>query len=62
MDDAVYSAAVCGTDSNLDLAVVKVAISDLSDSTKSQIAVISVGSSDELQVGEQVVAIGNAMG
>ena len=62
VDDAVYSAAVCGTDSNLDLAVVKMAISDLSDSTKSQIAVISVGSSDELQVGEQVVAIGNAMG
>ena len=40
----------------------KVAVSDLTDETLSQIAVITVGDSDALEVGEQVVAIGNALG
>ncbi len=62
VDEAVYSATVCGTDSDLDLAVVRVAIADLSDTTRSQIAVASIGNSDDMLVGEQVVAIGNAMG
>ena len=46
----------------MDIAVLKVALSDLTEDTLSQIAVIPIGDSDELDVGEQVVAIGNALG
>lgn len=62
VDNSVYEAQLCGTDTDIDLAVLKVAISDLTDNTLSQIAVITVGDSDALEVGEQVVAIGNALG
>ena len=51
-----------GTDEAVDLAVIKVAVSALTADTLSQIAVIAVGDSDALEVGEQVVAIGNALG
>jgi len=44
------------------LAVIKVDSSTLSDSTKSQLNVMEIGDSNALQVGEQVVAIGNALG
>ena len=60
VDNSVYEAQLCGADEETDLAVIKVALSDLSADTLSQIAVIAVGDSDELEVGEQVVAIGNA--
>ena len=43
-------------------AVLKVALSDLSEQTLEQIDVIAIGDSDALEVGEQVVAIGNALG
>ena len=62
VDNSVYEAQLCGTDEDVDLAVIKVAVSDLSSNTLSQIAVITVGDSDTLEVGEQVVAIGNALG
>ena len=62
VDNSVYEAQLCGTDEDADLAVIKVAVSDLSSDTLSQIAVIAVGDSDALEVGEQVVAIGNALG
>lgn len=62
VDNSVYEAQLCGADEETDLAVIKVALSDLSADTLSQIAVIAVGDSDELEVGEQVVAIGNALG
>ena len=62
VDNSVYEAQLCGTDTDIDLAVLKVAVSDLTDDTLSQIAVITVGDSDALEVGEQVVAIGNALG
>ena len=61
-DNSVYEAQLCGTDEEVDLAVLKVAVADLSADTLSQIAVITVGDSDALEVGEQVVAIGNALG
>lgn len=61
-DNSVYEAQLCGTDEEADLAVLKVAVADLSADTLSQIAVITVGDSDALEVGEQVVAIGNALG
>ena len=62
VDNSIYEAQLCGTDEEADLAVIKVAVSDLSSDTLSQIAVIEVGDSDDLAVGEQVVAIGNALG
>lgn len=62
VDNSVYEAQLCGTDEAVDLAVLKIALSDLSSDTLSQIAVIAVGNSDALEVGEQVVAIGNALG
>ena len=48
-----------GTDANNDLAVVAVDLSQLSEDTLSAIKVASLGNSDDLVVGEQVVAIGN---
>lgn len=62
VDDETYEAALCGYDANIDLAVLKVDISALSESTYSQIRVVEMGDSDALEVGEQVVAIGNALG
>lgn len=61
-DDAVYEAQVKGTDSDNDLAVVAVKISDMSEDTLKSIKVVSIGNSDNLEIGEQVVAIGNALG
>lgn len=61
-DDETYEAAICGYDENVDLAVIKVDSSELSESTKSQLSIVKIGDSDTLQVGEQVVAIGNALG
>ena len=62
VDDSAASGTVIGSDTSNDLAVVSVKKSDLSSDTLSQIKVITMGSSDDLKVGEQVVAIGNALG
>lgn len=62
VDNAVCEAQLCGADADVDIAVLKVALSDLTEDTLSQIAVIPIGDSDQLDVGEQVVAIGNALG
>ena len=62
VDDEMYKAAVKGVDDDNDLAVVSVQLSDLSDDTLSKIKVAQIGNSDDLLVGEQVVAIGNALG
>lgn len=62
VDDEVYTAVVKGTDASNDLAVVAVKIADISDDTLSEIKIAEIGNSDELLVGEQVVAIGNALG
>ena len=62
IDETAAKAHVKGTDAEHDIAVISVNLSDLSADTLSQIKVIQVGSSADLQVGEQVVAIGNALG
>lgn len=56
------AAQVKGTDVDNDLAVVSVKLSDISEDVRNQITVANLGSSDDLVVGEQVVAIGNALG
>ena len=55
-------AQVKGTDVDNDLAVVSVKLSDIPDDTMDQIKIATIGDSDELQLGDQVVAIGNALG
>ena len=62
VDGNAVEATVKGFDEEKDLAVVSVALSDISDDTMDQIQVATMGSSDDLKVGEQVVAIGNALG
>lgn len=62
VDNESVEANVKGTDSTKDLAVVAVKISDVKDSTMDEIAVATMGDSSKLEVGEQVVAIGNALG
>lgn len=62
IDNQAYEASVKGTDADNDLAVIAVKLSDISEDTMSQIKVAQMGDSDALKVGEQVVAIGNALG
>lgn len=62
IDETAAEAQVKGTDADHDIAVLSVNLSDLSADTLSQIKVIQIGSSADLKVGEQVVAIGNALG
>ncbi len=62
IDQSAAQAVVKGTDADHDIAVIAVNLNDISEETKTQIRVIEVGSSSELQVGQQVVAIGNALG
>ena len=60
VDNAV-SAKIKGTDEENDLAVIAVEKSDIPEATMSKIKIAQLGSSDDLVVGEQVVAIGNAL-
>lgn len=62
VDASTATATVVGTDSDADLAVISVKISDIKEETASKIKIATLGSSDDLKVGEAVVAIGNALG
>lgn len=62
VDNQSYEANLKGTDSGNDLAVIAVPLENISSDTMSQIKVATLGDSDALRVGEQVVAIGNALG
>ena len=62
IDSEIYDATVKGEDTEIDLAVIGVKMSDIKDETLKEIKVAVIGDSDALQVGEQVVAIGNAVG
>lgn len=62
IDEESVEAEVKGTDVNNDLAVVSVKLSDIPADTMNQIKIATVGDSDQLQLGDQVVAIGNALG
>lgn len=62
VDDALVEGTVKGTDAENDLAIVSVKLSDISAETLNAIKVIQIGDSDTLAVGDQVVAIGNALG
>lgn len=62
IDDEACEAQVKGTDAAMDVAVISVPLSDLKSSTKEAIKIALIGDSDSLEIGEQVVAIGNALG
>ena len=62
VDNKDVKAAVKGTDSATDLAIVAVQLSDIPADTMSKIKVATMGDSDQIKVGQQVIAIGNALG
>jgi serine protease Do len=62
VDGTSADAQVKGEDSDADLAVIAVKLSDIPSETLSKIEIAEFGDSDALQVGDQVVAIGNALG
>lgn len=61
-DGAEYVANLKGGDEEADLAVIAVALDDLSAETKAAIKVATIGDSNEVKVGQGVIAIGNALG
>lgn len=62
VDEEQVKAQVKGTDMDKDLAVIAVQLSDIRQDTQNQISVATLGSSDDLVVGQPVIAIGNALG
>lgn len=62
IDNQSVKAAVKGTDSDSDLAVITVQLSDIPEETRKQIKAADLGDSDSLKLGQGVVAIGNALG
>ena len=62
VDSTACEAKVKGYDSGKDLAVVAVSLDDIDSDTMDAISIATIGNSDNLKVGEQVIAIGNALG
>lgn len=62
IDSTACEAKVKGYDSEKDLAVVAVSLDDIDSDTMDAISIATIGNSDNLKVGEQVIAIGNALG
>ena len=61
-DNTAYYVSVKGYDEATDLAVLEIRLSDMKEETKSAIAIAVLGSSENLKLGEKVIAIGNALG
>ncbi|MBE5870129.1 MAG: PDZ domain-containing protein [Lachnospiraceae bacterium] len=61
-EEAVYEAQIKGTKADNDLAIIAVKLDDIDQEVKDSIKIATIGSSDDLQIGEGVVAIGNALG
>lgn len=62
IDNEACEAVIKGADPDNDLAVIAVKLSDIKEATAAVIKAAVLGNSDELKVGQQVVAIGNALG
>lgn len=60
--DGAVPARIRGTSPENDLAVISVDLADIPESIRPNIRVAAIGDADALQVGTQVVAIGNALG
>ena len=62
VDDTDVEAVIKGTDEDMDLAIIAVPKTSLSEETQNAISIAKMGDSDSLKLGEPVVAIGNALG
>ena len=62
INDTTVSAAIKGTDSESDLAIIAIPLSEIDSETMGEIKVATMGDSDALEVGQGVIAIGNALG
>ncbi len=62
IDGKTAEAKVKGTDSEMDLAVIAIPLESITDETMDAIAIATLGNSDDLKLGEPVIAIGNALG
>ncbi|MDE6702027.1 MAG: trypsin-like peptidase domain-containing protein, partial [Acetatifactor sp.] len=62
IDDTQVEAKIKGMDADMDLAVIAINLEDLDDKTLDDISIATLGDSDNLELGEQVIAIGNALG
>ena len=62
IDESSVEGQIKGSDADNDLAVVSVNLEDIPEETMSQIKIATLGDSDALELGDQVVAIGNALG
>ena len=61
-DETSVEAQIKGTDADIDIAVIAVPLSGVSEETKDSIKIATLGDSDSLSVGEPAIAIGNALG
>ena len=62
IDNTEAEAQLKGTDASMDLAVLAVPLDGLSQETLGQLEIAKMGDSDRLNLGEPVIAIGNALG
>ena len=62
IDDKSYDAIVKGVSERKDIAIVSVNKSDIDTDTLETIKIATLGDSDELKVGNGIIAIGNALG
>lgn len=62
IDGTEAEAYIKGADKGMDLAVIAISLSDLSEDTQNAIHIAKLGDSDSLKLGQPVIAIGNALG
>ena len=61
-DGSTAEAVIKGTDASADLAVISIDITTMEQKTLDAISIAQLGNSDDIKVGEMVIAIGNALG
>ena len=62
IDESTLDATIKGTDADSDLAVISIPLSTIPEATLNAIKIATLGDSDEVKVGQGVIAIGNALG
>ena len=62
INEKSYDAKIIGTSERKDVAIISVKLSDLDSDTIDSIKIATIGDSDELKVGNGIIAIGNALG
>ena len=62
IDDKSYDASIKGVSERKDIAIVSVSKKSLDSETLKQIKIATIGNSNELKVGNGIIAIGNALG